>query len=141
MPRNNRFLHVISTLPTGASVVNVSADDAHPPNTATIAGLTSNPSNATASQRSTLRINAGAAIQNNTSTLTPSADNPEHALAIGSYDDGSLPLTGYIAELLIISGAVSTLNRQKIEGYLAHKWGLTANLPAGHPYKTVGPTP
>jgi hypothetical protein len=48
---------------------------------------------------------------------------------------------GKISELIIIS-SVATLNlRQKVEGYLAHKWGLTANLPAGHPYKTVGPTP
>jgi hypothetical protein len=28
---------------------------------------------------------------------------------------------------------------QIIEGYLAHKWGLTGNLPGGHPYKTVAP--
>jgi hypothetical protein len=35
----------------------------------------------------------------------------------------------------------TTTNRQKLEGYLAHKWGLTANLPSDHPYKTVGPTP
>lgn len=30
--------------------------------------------------------------------------------------------------------------REKIEGYLAHKWGLTSSLPAGHPYKTNPPT-
>jgi hypothetical protein len=46
-----------------------------------------------------------------------------------------------VAECLALS-VVATLNvRQRIEGYLAWKWGLTANLPAGHPYKTVGPTP
>ena len=45
------------------------------------------------------------------------------------------------AEIVILSAPASTANRQKIEGYLAHKWGLTANLPAGHPYKLVGPTP
>ena len=27
------------------------------------------------------------------------------------------------------------MERQKIEGYLAHKWGLTANLPSAHPFK------
>jgi len=31
--------------------------------------------------------------------------------------------------------------RQKLEGYLAHKWGLAANLPADHPYKTAVPVP
>jgi hypothetical protein len=48
---------------------------------------------------------------------------------------------GYCAELIDLGATPSTTNRQKLEGYLAHKWGLTANLPAGHPYKTVGPTP
>jgi len=53
--------------------------------------------------------------------------------------------TGFLAftlsELIVTVGVFSTLNRQKTEGYLAHKWGLTANLPSDHPYKTVGPTP
>lgn len=30
-------------------------------------------------------------------------------------------------------------NLQRIEGYLAHKWGLESNLPSDHPYKTVAP--
>jgi hypothetical protein len=48
---------------------------------------------------------------------------------------------GRISELVYIQAQASVLDAQKLEGYLAHKWGLTANLPAGHPYKTVGPTP
>jgi hypothetical protein len=50
-------------------------------------------------------------------------------------------LTGAIGEIIVTASVLSTLNRQKTEGYLAHKWGLTASLPADHPYKTVGPTP
>ena len=34
---------------------------------------------------------------------------------------------------------VSQSNSDKIEGYLAHKWGLTADLPSAHPYKTSAP--
>jgi hypothetical protein len=49
--------------------------------------------------------------------------------------------SGGIGEIIVTPVTPSTLNRQRIEGYLAWKWGLTANLPAGHPYKTVGPTP
>jgi hypothetical protein len=45
------------------------------------------------------------------------------------------------AEVVVLASAASTDTRQRIEGYLAHKWGLTANLPNDHPYKTVGPTP
>ena len=34
---------------------------------------------------------------------------------------------------------VTQTNSDKIEGYLAHKWGLTADLPSAHPYKSVAP--
>jgi hypothetical protein len=44
------------------------------------------------------------------------------------------------AEVIVSSTLLSTLDRQRIEGYLAHKWGLTASLPADHPYKSVPPT-
>jgi hypothetical protein len=47
---------------------------------------------------------------------------------------------GEISEIIMLTGTVSEETRQKIEGYLAHKWGLTANLPNGHPYKTITPT-
>lgn len=44
-----------------------------------------------------------------------------------------------VAEMLVYNTAVSTLNRQKCEGYLAWKWGLQANLPSTHPYKGSAP--
>ncbi len=40
-----------------------------------------------------------------------------------------------IAEFLIYSKALTVPERQQIEGYLAWKWGLQANLITGHPYK------
>jgi hypothetical protein len=43
-------------------------------------------------------------------------------------------------EILLIQGVLSTDDRQKLEGYLAWKWGLEANLPANHPYKLTPPT-
>jgi hypothetical protein len=46
----------------------------------------------------------------------------------------------YIAEIVMTLNA-DTFNRQRIEGYLAHKWGLTASLPVGHPYKVNPPAP
>jgi hypothetical protein len=45
------------------------------------------------------------------------------------------------AEVIVSSTLLSTDNRQKLEGYLAHKWGLTANLPSDHPYKVNPPAP
>jgi hypothetical protein len=35
----------------------------------------------------------------------------------------------------IVTDNVSTEIRQKIEGYLAWKWGIASNLPSDHPYK------
>lgn len=48
-------------------------------------------------------------------------------------------LDGFIAEIVFCSNFLTTADRERVEGYLAHKWGLTANLPAGHTYKTNPP--
>ena len=45
-----------------------------------------------------------------------------------------------IGEVVIVPSLPSADTRQRIEGYLAHKWGLTANLPSNHPYKSAAPT-
>lgn len=47
---------------------------------------------------------------------------------------------GKIMEILVLARTVSTTERQVVEGYLAWKWGLQANLPADHPYKNAAPT-
>lgn len=44
--------------------------------------------------------------------------------------------TGKMMEILAVP---TTTDRAKIEGYLAHKWGLTGNLNGSHPYKTNAP--
>jgi hypothetical protein len=72
--------------------------------------------------------------QNNTAVTTYDTQN----LALGSRFSANY-LNGMISEFIVIPGAVSTSDRQKLEGYLAHKWGLTNSLPAGHPYKSVAP--
>lgn len=46
---------------------------------------------------------------------------------------------GYIAEAFAVSSAASSDDRQKAEGYLAHKYALTGLLPVSHPYKTTAP--
>ena len=48
-------------------------------------------------------------------------------------------MAGVMGEFIVTNGVLSTLNRQKLEGYAAHKWGVSANLPAAHPYKTTPP--
>lgn len=46
---------------------------------------------------------------------------------------------GRIAECIVIAGVISDEDRQKVEGYLAHKWGVAVNLPSDHPYRSVAP--
>jgi hypothetical protein len=46
---------------------------------------------------------------------------------------GNMP-DGAFGECILCED-VTTTTRQKIEGYLAWKWGLAANLPGGHPYE------
>lgn len=45
----------------------------------------------------------------------------------------------YFYEVVYYNAELSVSNRQKLEGYLAHKWGLTNNLPSDHPYKYEPP--
>lgn len=45
-----------------------------------------------------------------------------------------------LAALVVGNTSPSVGDRQKMEGWAAHKYGLTASLPGGHPYKTVAPT-
>jgi hypothetical protein len=47
---------------------------------------------------------------------------------------------GHFAEIVIVKRALTSTEYQKMEGYLAHQWSRTANLPGGHPYKTDPPT-
>ena len=44
-------------------------------------------------------------------------------------------LEGDIGEVILLSSVPDDTTRQKLEGYLAWKWGMTANLPTSHPYK------
>lgn len=62
------------------------------------------------------------------------------ALGLEASGMASQGFDGDIAEVIVVDGKVPTFERMRIEGYLAHKWGLTANLPASHPYKTDPPT-
>ena len=69
------------------------------------------------------------------------ANNMTGGVRIGTNNNATQDwLYGDLAEIVFISGVVSEENRQRIEGYLAHKWGLEGELPAGHPYKAAPPT-
>jgi len=67
---------------------------------------------------------------------------------VGDSNATSVPTSGNVrlgrqrssvGEFIVINGQVDTANRQRLEGYLAHKWGMLADLPSEHPYKTQAP--
>ena len=47
---------------------------------------------------------------------------------------------GRVGELIVCNTAPSQADREKLEGYLAHKWGIAGNLDAAHPYKSTPPS-
>ena len=51
-----------------------------------------------------------------------------------STNNASSQWLGNIAEVIVYNNCLSTANRQKVEGYLAWKWGLQGKLPAIHPW-------
>ena len=68
--------------------------------------------------------------------------NPSSGIRLGADHDlsGANYSNILFNEYVVIDGVLSTADRQKLEGYLAHKWGLEGNLPAAHPYKSAAPT-
>ena len=79
-------------------------------------------------QGQSLWIN-GRVVGSDSDSATASAFNK-----IGQSFDGG------IAEVLVYNQSVNSVNRQKIEGYLAHKWGLTNSLDPIHPYVSDPPS-
>ena len=70
-------------------------------------------------------------------TLNTSATN---AILGNQTAGGNIGLRGTICEAVCYNSSLSRSQRQQVEGYLAWKWGLQANLPSTHPYKLFPPS-
>lgn len=70
-------------------------------------------------------------------TSNTSASMP---LAVGAYNTGIAPADIDLAALVVGNSGLAQQEIDRLFGWAAHKYGLTANLPADHPYKTVAPT-
>ena len=71
----------------------------------------------------------------------------DRPLSIGGFPDdtGDNPISGAhlgvdIASYFLLNNPTSQSDIDKCFGYAAHKYGLTGNLPADHPYKILVPT-
>jgi hypothetical protein len=74
-------------------------------------------------------------------TATSDVDNGNDLVIGNNVDGGSQNMDGFLGEMILIThnSSSTVTNRIKIEGYLAHKWGLTSSLPSGHTYETEPP--
>jgi len=92
----------------------------------------------------TLYVNGTSAATDNSFTEF-SANSSNGYLLGGRYLAGAISslyrLNGGIAEIIYAGTTLNAFNRQKVEGYLAHKWALTSSLPSDHPYKVNPPAP
>lgn len=70
---------------------------------------------------------------NNGGTTSTAYNNASIGIGRNNSDDYDL------GEIIVFQQELSVSDRQKIEGYLAWKWGLQANLPSAHPYKSSAP--
>jgi hypothetical protein len=140
LSRNNLMQHQISKGLGQNPVANQILQDSITPTAASVLAVLGDPSNATPANRSIITINGGVEQNTNTESQTLSTSDPTFSFQIGACGNNEASLTGSLAEFIIVSGVASSTDRQRVEGYLAHKWGLTANLPADHPFKTAAPT-
>lgn len=82
-----------------------------------------------------VRMNAGTELTATQAAIAPALGNFSFPFLISG-----LPAPGDSSEIVVIAGNLSSSQREKMEGYLAWKWGIVANLPANHPYKNAIPT-
>ena len=91
--------------------------------------------NGTLDQSST-SFTSGTATSDTAANIGPSLGAAE---ASGGAPTGGTPAAVDVAEIMTIRAQLTTANVERLEGYLAHRWGLTGNLPSDHPYKTEPP--
>lgn len=79
-------------------------------------------------------------LLNGTSVLTDTNARPLQSWVGGNIGGNNLGLyNGSMREILFYNKALSLGDQQRVEGYLAWKWGLQANLPNSNPYKNAPP--
>ena len=91
-------------------------------------------------------INAAQVAINNSFGTAGNADSTAiFGTSIGAYVSSNSPsafeggVVGKVGCIIVGTGVLSTENRQRLEGWAAHKYGLQVNLPNDHPYKNTPP--
>jgi hypothetical protein len=84
-----------------------------------------------------IEYRANGAAQSTSGTIL--SDTGATGYRVGIASTLILPWPGDIAELCVIDAYATTADVEKLEGYLAWKWGTVSALDASHPYKSVAP--
>ncbi|MEW5833659.1 MAG: Ig domain-containing protein [Pseudomonadota bacterium] len=93
-------------------------------------------------QRVSIRADGGGRSDTATAQGSGSTSNTSsyEVSIMGTSITSTQSASGNIGEVLILGYIPTDADRQKIEGYMAWKWGIEANLPAAHPYKAAAPS-
>ena len=137
--RNNLFGCLVGRSTTSPSV-NHMVNGVLTPNQIQIIDLVVDPDNATALDRTALSVDGGADQKANALTNAPTTANATYDMQIGGAGFGLGLLLGKIKCLAFCPSIPTADERQKMQGWAAHRHGQTALLPSDHPYKSAPPT-
>lgn len=95
--------------------------------------------------KANVRLSVNGGTFDSSAAYTPDiSHHPSDATSIGTFrtTGGALAglYRGQIHEIIVMHSAPSQDQIDKVQGYLAWKWGTEANLPSGHPFKNTPPT-
>lgn len=82
----------------------------------------------------------GGALENTNTNTTDLKVGGNQGFALGRWSGNYWNFAGRINELVFFNFEVTDATYQKVEGYLAWKWGTEGDLPVTHPYYSAAPT-
>ena len=85
-----------------------------------------------------IEYRANGAAQSTSGTIL--SDTGATGYRLGTLSSNFQYWPGDIAEVIVVDSYVTTAVAESLEGYMAHKWGLSSLLPSDHPYKSAAPT-
>jgi hypothetical protein len=95
-------------------------------------------------------VNSSTSASDNRATLNGSILPLDRSVLAANFNTNSITYTintsGYntgadIFEIIFYNTALVDIEREKVEGYLAWKWGLQTTLPSTHPFRNFPPPP
>jgi hypothetical protein len=124
----NRDVTDGTTLFANGVLVGQVTSNAVAPSANAILGFTASASSATIHTNGSTDSYAGVTLPDATGSTAFIFNDPRNNVAAANI---------MIFEMVGYNTQITTAQRQQLEGYLAWKWGMVAQLPVGHPYKTT----